>query len=242
MGDLKSTARSRATWELARLQHGVLTHDDLLGLGFTAKAVKHRVAIGAPAPDLYRGLRRGATRSHAPRAVDGSGPRLRGRGGAEPSERGRALGDRPRGAGTHRRDRPAAEHDPANRAQGPRTSLPRCQCCRPPLRHPGDPPGADAHRPRHRTEAHAPGAGGERGGQAGPGRPGDAARRPSTATAACPGSGRCGRCSTGTRSGSPTQTWRSSSVRWRSPRGSRCRSPNTGSSATRPTSSSPTTT
>jgi hypothetical protein len=46
MGDLKSIARSRATWRLAREQHGVLTHADLLGLGFTAKAIKHRVASG----------------------------------------------------------------------------------------------------------------------------------------------------------------------------------------------------
>jgi hypothetical protein len=46
MGDLKSTARSAAAWRLARAQHGVLTHADLLGLGFTAKGVKHRVASG----------------------------------------------------------------------------------------------------------------------------------------------------------------------------------------------------
>jgi very-short-patch-repair endonuclease len=46
MGDLKSTARSREAWALVRAQHGVLTHDDLLGLGFTAKAIKHRVASG----------------------------------------------------------------------------------------------------------------------------------------------------------------------------------------------------
>jgi very-short-patch-repair endonuclease len=46
MGDLKSTARSGAAWRLARTQHGVLTHADLLGLGFTAKAIKHRIASG----------------------------------------------------------------------------------------------------------------------------------------------------------------------------------------------------
>ena len=46
MGDLKSTARSRAAWRLAGAQHGVLTHGDLLGLGFTAKAIKHRIASG----------------------------------------------------------------------------------------------------------------------------------------------------------------------------------------------------
>jgi very-short-patch-repair endonuclease len=46
MGDLKSTARSRKTWEIARAQHGVLTHADLLGLGFTAKGIKHRIATG----------------------------------------------------------------------------------------------------------------------------------------------------------------------------------------------------
>jgi hypothetical protein len=42
MGDLKSTA----AWRLARAQYGVLTHRDLLGLGFSAKGIKHRVATG----------------------------------------------------------------------------------------------------------------------------------------------------------------------------------------------------
>jgi very-short-patch-repair endonuclease len=42
MGDLKSTA----AWRLARAQYGVLTHGDLIELGFSAKGIKHRVAIG----------------------------------------------------------------------------------------------------------------------------------------------------------------------------------------------------
>ncbi len=39
-------ARSAAAWRLARRQHGVLTRGDLLGLGFSAKGIKHRVASG----------------------------------------------------------------------------------------------------------------------------------------------------------------------------------------------------
>ncbi|HKZ14775.1 MAG TPA: type IV toxin-antitoxin system AbiEi family antitoxin domain-containing protein [Solirubrobacterales bacterium] len=46
MGDQNSTTRSRAAWDLARRQHGVLTRRDLLGLGFTAKGIKHRVGSG----------------------------------------------------------------------------------------------------------------------------------------------------------------------------------------------------
>lgn len=46
MGDRKAESRSRAAWALARRQHGVLTRGDLLGLGFTDKAIKHRVATG----------------------------------------------------------------------------------------------------------------------------------------------------------------------------------------------------
>jgi very-short-patch-repair endonuclease len=54
MGDQKSIAllregradRSRAAWDLARRQHGVLTRRDLLALGFSAKGIKHRVGSG----------------------------------------------------------------------------------------------------------------------------------------------------------------------------------------------------
>jgi very-short-patch-repair endonuclease len=46
MGDQIHAARSRAAWELARRQHGVLTRGDLLDLGFTAKGIKHRVETG----------------------------------------------------------------------------------------------------------------------------------------------------------------------------------------------------
>ena len=46
MGDQNSTARSAAAWRLARTQHGVLTRSDLLGLGFSSKGIKHRVASG----------------------------------------------------------------------------------------------------------------------------------------------------------------------------------------------------
>jgi very-short-patch-repair endonuclease len=46
MGDQNSGTRSGAAWRLARAQHGVLTRRDLLGLGFTPKGIKHRVATG----------------------------------------------------------------------------------------------------------------------------------------------------------------------------------------------------
>jgi very-short-patch-repair endonuclease len=39
-------ARSRAAWELARAQHGVLTRRDLERLGFSAEAIDHRVETG----------------------------------------------------------------------------------------------------------------------------------------------------------------------------------------------------
>lgn len=46
MGDTNSSARSAAAWELARRQHGVVTRGDLLRLGFTPKAIRHRIASG----------------------------------------------------------------------------------------------------------------------------------------------------------------------------------------------------
>src|SRR6201994_93966 len=46
MGHQIHAARSRKTWDLVRRQHGVLTRQDLLGLGFSADAIKHRVATG----------------------------------------------------------------------------------------------------------------------------------------------------------------------------------------------------
>jgi very-short-patch-repair endonuclease len=46
MGAKTHSARSAAAWRLARAQHGVLTRSDLLGLGFSSKGIKHRVAIG----------------------------------------------------------------------------------------------------------------------------------------------------------------------------------------------------
>jgi hypothetical protein len=41
-----TAARSGAAWRLARAQHGVLSRGDLLGLGFSEKGIKHRVASG----------------------------------------------------------------------------------------------------------------------------------------------------------------------------------------------------
>ncbi|MGE0067126.1 MAG: DUF559 domain-containing protein [Solirubrobacterales bacterium] len=39
-------ARSRRAWELARGQYGVVSRAQLLGLGFSAKAIRHRIAAG----------------------------------------------------------------------------------------------------------------------------------------------------------------------------------------------------
>jgi very-short-patch-repair endonuclease len=46
---------SRDAWELARRQHGVVSRGDLLGLGFSPKAIRHRVAVGRLHP-IMRGV------------------------------------------------------------------------------------------------------------------------------------------------------------------------------------------
>src|SRR4051794_33656548 len=43
MGD---STHHRTVWELVRRQHGVITHGQLLALGYSAKAIKHRIARG----------------------------------------------------------------------------------------------------------------------------------------------------------------------------------------------------
>jgi very-short-patch-repair endonuclease len=55
MRALTRASRSSSTWQLARAQHGVLTHDDLVGLGFSAKGIKHRVHSGRLHP-IARGI------------------------------------------------------------------------------------------------------------------------------------------------------------------------------------------
>lgn len=55
MGDQISESRGRQAWSLARRQHGVLTRGQLLDLGFTAKAIKHRVRTGRLHP-IVRGV------------------------------------------------------------------------------------------------------------------------------------------------------------------------------------------
>jgi very-short-patch-repair endonuclease len=47
--------QSREAWRLARRQHGVLTRRDLLHLGFSAEAIKHRVRVGRLHP-IVRGV------------------------------------------------------------------------------------------------------------------------------------------------------------------------------------------
>jgi very-short-patch-repair endonuclease len=55
MGASKSNTRNASAWALVRRQHGVLTHAQLLALGFSAKAIKHRLATGRLHP-IYRGV------------------------------------------------------------------------------------------------------------------------------------------------------------------------------------------
>lgn len=50
-----SEEQSRRAWCLARAQHGVLTRQDLLDLGFSAEAIKHRVSKGRLHP-VVRGV------------------------------------------------------------------------------------------------------------------------------------------------------------------------------------------
>jgi Transcriptional regulator, AbiEi antitoxin/Protein of unknown function (DUF559) len=54
MGDQTLQARSTGAWRLARRQHGVLSRGQLIALGFTPNAIKHRVATGRLHP-LMRG-------------------------------------------------------------------------------------------------------------------------------------------------------------------------------------------
>jgi hypothetical protein len=46
MTPTRAATRSAAAWEMACQQHGVLARRDLLALGFTPDAIKHRIATG----------------------------------------------------------------------------------------------------------------------------------------------------------------------------------------------------
>jgi very-short-patch-repair endonuclease len=55
MAYLTPSARARRAWEIARTQHGVIALFQLMELGYTLPAVKHRIAIGRLHP-IYRGV------------------------------------------------------------------------------------------------------------------------------------------------------------------------------------------
>jgi hypothetical protein len=55
MRDQSLRKRDAAAWALARRQHAVVGREQLLALGFTAKAIKHRIAIGRLHPK-WRGV------------------------------------------------------------------------------------------------------------------------------------------------------------------------------------------
>jgi very-short-patch-repair endonuclease/predicted transcriptional regulator of viral defense system len=46
MATTNAAARSAAAWNLARRQHGVITRRDLIALGFSSSAIRHRLATG----------------------------------------------------------------------------------------------------------------------------------------------------------------------------------------------------
>lgn len=55
MGDTTRHSRSAEAWRLAKGQHGVIARRQLLALGFSPKAIKHRISIGRLYP-IYRGV------------------------------------------------------------------------------------------------------------------------------------------------------------------------------------------
>ncbi len=46
MGDPMSQARDARTWRLVRGQYGVVAHRQLIALGYSSKAIKHRLKTG----------------------------------------------------------------------------------------------------------------------------------------------------------------------------------------------------
>ncbi|HET9163103.1 MAG TPA: type IV toxin-antitoxin system AbiEi family antitoxin domain-containing protein [Solirubrobacterales bacterium] len=46
MSDARNDKRSRRAWELAGRQHGIVTRQQLLGLGFGPRSIEHRIAHG----------------------------------------------------------------------------------------------------------------------------------------------------------------------------------------------------
>jgi predicted transcriptional regulator of viral defense system len=46
MSHLRNQSLGKRVWALVRAQHGVITHGQLVGLGFGSEAIKHRLAKG----------------------------------------------------------------------------------------------------------------------------------------------------------------------------------------------------
>jgi len=93
MGHQRLQSSSPALWTLAERQHGAVTRAQLLDLGYSPQAIKHRVVKGAPASRSPGRLRNRAAATDPPRPVDGCRPELRPPGSAEPPQRGKHLGD-----------------------------------------------------------------------------------------------------------------------------------------------------
>jgi very-short-patch-repair endonuclease len=54
MALMGASTHQQLVWDLVRRQHGVIAHAQLVALGYTAKAIKHRIAAGRLHP-VYRG-------------------------------------------------------------------------------------------------------------------------------------------------------------------------------------------
>src|SRR5215212_8149700 len=52
---MRGTTVQRELWRLVRVQHGVIARRQLLGLGYSGKAIENRIAAGRLHP-LYRGV------------------------------------------------------------------------------------------------------------------------------------------------------------------------------------------
>src|SRR3954453_3033161 len=56
MGTTSHPGRGRKAWALARRHHGVITRGELLALGFTSQAIRHRLNTGRLHRTAYRGI------------------------------------------------------------------------------------------------------------------------------------------------------------------------------------------
>jgi Protein of unknown function (DUF559)/AbiEi antitoxin C-terminal domain len=80
-------------WGLARRQRGVVTRAQLLDLGFTPKAIEHKLERVTPAPHSSWGFRGWPARDRSARYLDGGCPGVWTEGASQPSQCRRTLGN-----------------------------------------------------------------------------------------------------------------------------------------------------